>query len=92
MASATPEQIKAMMDGWMAWGERCGAGLIEMGAPLAPATNVSSTGTSASESRVSGYSILEAETKEAALAMLDGHPHLSFDASSGIQLHEAMPM
>lgn len=34
MAKAKPEEMQAMMQAWMAWAEKCGSALTEMGAPL----------------------------------------------------------
>ena len=34
MKDATPEQMKAGMEPWMQWAERCGDGLVDLGSPL----------------------------------------------------------
>ena len=34
MHDATPEQMKAGMEPWMAWAQRCGSHLVDMGTPL----------------------------------------------------------
>ena len=72
MSKATPQQMKAMMDAWMAWGKRCGSGLVDMGAPLGP--NVHLRGTPGT-GHIGGYSFLQAESLDAAKKLLDGHPH-----------------
>jgi hypothetical protein len=94
MANVKPEQFKAMMDMWNVWGERCGKGLVEMGAPLKGGQNISASGGRADSKRqVSGYSVLQAVDIDAATALLDGHPHLH-GAREGhsIGLHEVAPM
>ena len=46
----------------------------------------------AKRQRLTGYSVLEAESMEAALALLDGHPHLAWGEGFEIEIHESLPM
>ena len=34
MSNASPEEMKAGMEPWMAWAAKCGEGLVDLGAPL----------------------------------------------------------
>ena len=34
MASSTPEAAEAGMEAWMAWGERAGSAVVDMGSPV----------------------------------------------------------
>ena len=34
MTTSTPEEMKAGMDGWMTWAQKCGDHLVDMGTPL----------------------------------------------------------
>jgi hypothetical protein len=34
MANATPDDMQSVMGLWMAWAEKCGDALIDMGTPL----------------------------------------------------------
>ena len=92
MANATPEQMQEGMKPWMDWAARCGDGLVDMGAPLAGGQKLSQSGSVDSDRKVVGYSILQAESMDAAKAMLSGHPHLAWDAGCEIEVHEALPM
>ena len=58
METATPEEMKAGMESWMRWAEKCGAGLVDMGTPLANGQRVTTSGTEASDNQVTGYSTL----------------------------------
>ena len=91
MGNATPEDMAEGMKAWMAWAARCGDGLIDMGTPLSGGQKLSKSGASPSDKGVLGYSILQAENMEAAQALLDGHPHLEWDAGCEIEVHESMP-
>ena len=76
MASSTPEQRKAGMDAWMTWMKTNERALADMGAPLGKTKRVTASGVSAVKNDVTGYTIVEAESHEAAANMLVGHPHL----------------
>ena len=92
MKSATPEQQKAGMDAWMAWGKKATSTIVDMGAPLGKSLLVTGDGSSQPASNdFGGYSILQAESKEALAGTLKGHPHFMM-AESTIELIELMPM
>ena len=92
MGNPTPEDMAEGMKAWMAWAERCGDGLVDMGTPLNGGQRLSKSGASPSDKGVVGYSILQADNMEAAQALLQGHPHLDWAAGCEIEVHEAMPM
>ena len=92
MSNATPEEMAEGMRPWMAWAEKCGDGLIDLGAPLVGGQKLSPSGASPSDKGVVGYSILQAENMEAAQALLDGHPHLGWAAGCEIEVHESMTL
>jgi len=91
MMKATPEQQKAGMDAWMAWGKKAASSIVDMGAPLGKALRVTPSGVSPTSNDLGGYSILQAESKEALAATLKGHPHFMMPDSS-IEITELMPM
>lgn len=89
---ANPEDMKGVMAAWMAWGQKCGAGMVDMGTPLGNAMRVMPAGASKSDSQVVGYSVLQAESMEEATKMLEGHPHLNMSGGCSIEVHESMPL
>jgi len=88
MAKATPEQAKAGMDAWMAWSGRSGSAIVDLGAPVAAAATI---GGNSRAGDVGGYSILQAESIDAAKKLFDGHPHLMLSGAS-IEVLEFLPM
>jgi hypothetical protein len=77
MANSNPEQMKAGMDAWMAWMKKNENALVDMGAPLGKTKRVTAAGVASVRNEVTGYTIVEAESQDAAAAMLVGHPHLN---------------
>jgi hypothetical protein len=75
MMKATPEEQQAGMDAWNAWGRKAEASIVDMGAPLGKALRVTAGGASPTKNDLGGYSIMQAESKEALGETLKGHPH-----------------
>ena len=92
MASATPEEMQEGMKPWMEWAQRCGEGLVDLGAPLGGGLNVTASGSAPSDKNVTGYSVLQAENMSAAEAMLKNHPHVGWAEGCEVEVHEAMPL
>ena len=76
MANATPEQAKAGMDAWTAWADKTGDAVADLGMPLGSSMHIEGGSTSPGSTQVSGYSLLEAPSLEAAAKSLEDHPHL----------------
>jgi hypothetical protein len=91
MMKATPEQQKAGMEAWMAWGAKAAKSLVEMGAPLGKALKVTPASATATRNDLGGYSIMQGESKEALAETLKGHPHFMM-SDSFIEIVEIMPV
>jgi hypothetical protein len=91
--SSTPEQAKAGMDAWMAWANKAASLIVDMGAPLGKSMRVTPAGASPIVNDLGGYSILQAESKEALAEKLKaGHPHFMMGDNATIEIVELMPM
>jgi len=90
--NSTPEEMAEGMKPWMAWAAKCGDALIDMGTPLGGGQKLTQSGSTDSDSNVVGYSILQAENMDEAKKLLDGHPHLEWDAGCAIEVHECLPL
>lgn len=75
MKNASPEQQKAGMAAWMAWGKSASSSIVDMGGPLGKSLRVTNTGASPVTNDLGGFSIMQAESKEALGDSLKGHPH-----------------
>jgi hypothetical protein len=73
----TPEESAEQLAAWGEWMGRVGPALVDPGAPLGDRTAVSDTGKVVQPSEMSGYSVVEADSLEAAKAFLDKHPFLT---------------
>ncbi len=91
MSKATPEQQKAGMEAWMNWAKKAASSIVEMGAPLGKSLRVTKAGASPSTNDLGGFSILQAESKEALAETLKGHPHFMMP-DGFIEIVEWRPM
>lgn len=91
MMKAPPEQQKAGMEAWAAWGKKAAGSLVDMGAPLGKALKVTPAGASPTRNDLGGYSIMQAESKEALAETLKGHPHFMMP-DGFIEIVDIMPM
>ncbi len=82
MAESTPEQRKDGMAEWGAWMKNHTADMADMGAPLGKNTQVSASGATEMSNDIMGYSVLQAESKEAALAILADNPHMKMPGAT----------
>ncbi len=93
METSTPEQRKESMGGWMVWAQKCGDKLLDMGAPLMGGQLLTPDGKSQDSTKgVNGFSVLQAENMDEAKSLLQGHPHLTWNAGCSIEVHETMPL
>jgi hypothetical protein len=74
----SPEEGQAEMDRWMTWFGNLGAAVVDGGNPISRAWTVEAAGTTdnGGANPLSGYSILEAPSMDAALEMAKGCPVL----------------
>jgi hypothetical protein len=77
MKTATPEQQRKGMDAWMTWMNANKASLVDGGAPLGKTKRVDTKGTADTRNEIGGYSIVQADSHDAAAQIFGkDHPHL----------------
>jgi hypothetical protein len=75
----TDAERDAAMTAWGAWFGQLGAAVVDPGNPFGPSTSVASDGSSngAAPSALSGYSVVTADSLDAAVALTGGCPVLA---------------
>ena len=92
MKTSTPEQQKKGMEAWMKWMNEDKASLVDGGAPLGKTKRVDANGTSNTKNQIGGYSVVQAETHDAATKMFGKeHPRLQVPGA-WIEIVEIMPV
>jgi hypothetical protein len=92
MKNVTPEQQKKGMEGWMTWMTANKASMVDGGGPLGKTKRVDANGAKDSKNEVGGYSVVQAESHDAATKMFGkDHPHLQWPGA-WIEITEIMPV
>jgi hypothetical protein len=88
----SPDAQEKAMEEWMNWFGSLGASIVDAGNPFGPACTVASDGSVAQQgaNRLSGYSIIEADSLSAAAKTAEGCPVLSGGGS--IEVYGAPPI
>lgn len=93
MEDFTPEMGEAIMAEWNNWIGKVGTALVDVGSPFGTGASVRADGTDGAGSDLNGYSIVEAESIDAAKALCDHHPFLSSGtADFAVEVYELLPM
>ena len=85
---ADPAEMKAGMEAWMAWFARCGDQLVDMGTQLSGGRRLTASESAPSQRNVVCYSIVQAESMEAAETLLADHPHLAWSPDCEVEVHQ----
>jgi hypothetical protein len=92
MMTTTPEQQKAGMDAWMSWSKKAASSLLDMGGPLGKSVRVAKGGeVSSVVNDLGGFSVMQAESKEALAQQMKEHPHFMMPDST-IEIVEIVPI
>ena len=91
MAAGTQEQAQAGMEAWMAWAQKAADAIVDFGSPVTPTTTVGGSERGSDPRPVGGYSVLQAESADALVDLLEDHPHLHAPDAS-IEVFEFLPI
>ena len=89
----TEEEGARVMAEWMAWFEQMGPAVVDGGNPVGPSSTVHPDGTISSDggsNPLSGYSLVDADNIEAAIALAKDCP--IFRAEGSVEVAEAIEM
>lgn len=93
MSEMTEEEGAAVMAKWGAWMGNVGTALADIGTPFGPGSSLVDDGSEGTALSLTGYSIVEADDIDGALALTDGHPYLSEGLGNyAIDVFELMPV
>ena len=86
------EQEKAGMDAWMKWVMENEASIVDLGSPLGKTKRINAEGISDTKNEVTGYTIVQAESHEAAAALFANHPHFMIFPGQSVEVMECLPI
>jgi len=77
---ASPDDQQRIMEEWGAWYAKMGASVVDGGAPFAQAKHLKGNGIEdgpLGDTPATGYTVIEADSLDAAAAACEDHPHLN---------------
>ncbi|OYU68741.1 MAG: hypothetical protein CFE28_01235 [Alphaproteobacteria bacterium PA2] len=80
------------MAAWQAWMGKHADQVADTGGPLGATLRVNEDGIAEATNSISGYVIVQAESREAAARMFIGHPHFSIFPGDGVDIMEIAPI
>ena len=92
MKRSTPESRKKEMESWTTWMEGKKGSLVDMGAPLGKSKRATAAGVTDVRNEIGGYTIVQAESHEAAAKLFMDNPMLVGMPEAHVEVLEIMPM
>jgi hypothetical protein len=80
------------MQAWKQWVEAHGGSIVDNGAPLGKTKRVTAKGLADIRNNLAAYTIVQAESQEAAARMFENHPHFSIFPGDGVEVMECLPL
>ena len=91
MASTSAEERKKSMGEWEVWMKKNMASFADHGGPVGKTKRVAANGATDIKNDIAGYSIVQAESHEAAAALFADNPHF-FMPGATVEVMEIMSM
>ena len=80
------------MAGWKAWVEKNQAALVQMGGPLGKTKRVSAGGIEDVSNALGAFTVVRAESHEAAAKLFEGHPHFTIFPGEAVEVMPVLPI
>jgi hypothetical protein len=94
-ALSDAERNAKMQEGiaaWKAWAEKHQAAIVGMGGPLGKTKKVSDRGIEDISNMLSAYTVVRAESHEAAAKMFEKHPHFTNFPGDSVEIMPVLPI
>lgn len=80
------------MKAWNQWGEKLGDAIVDDGAPLGKTKRVTADGIADIRNNLAAYTVVQAESHEAAARLFENHPHFAIFPGDGVEIMECLPI
>lgn len=89
---ARAQREKDGIQAWHAWMEKNKSAIIGFGSPLGSTKKVGPEGISDTSNNLCGFTIVQAESHEAAAKLFKDHPHFNIFPGEGVEIMECLPV
>jgi hypothetical protein len=86
------EREKAGTSGWMKWANENTKSIVDLGTPLGKTKRINAKGISDTKNEIAAYTIVQAESQEAAAKLFLNHPHFMIFPGDSVEVMECLPL
>jgi hypothetical protein len=86
------QQEKAGIEAWGKWVKTNEKSIVDIGSPLGKTKRISAQGISDTKNEIGAYTIVQAETHDAAAKLFANHPHFMIFPGDSVEVMECLPM
>ena len=83
---------RAGMVAWHAWMEKHKAAIVAVGGPLGKTKKVSADGIHDARNHMGGYTVIRADSHEAAARLFEQHPHFAIFPGDAVEVMPVLPI
>ena len=80
------------MQAWKRWVDDNAKAIVDNGAPLGKTKRVTKDGIADTRNNLAAYTVVQAESQEAAARLFEGHPHFTIFPGDGVEIMECLPL
>ena len=80
------------MKAWGDWATKYKAAIVDNGAPLGKTKRADARGISDTSNAMAAYTIVQAESHDAAAKMFENHPHFTIFPGEAVEIMECLPI
>ncbi len=80
------------MEAWQRWVAEHAAVIVELGGPLGRTKRITKDGIADVRNDLAAFTVVEAESQEAAAKLFLGHPHFTIFPGDGVEVMEILPV
>lgn len=86
------EREKKGIKAWKKWVDDNKDSIVEVGAPLGKTLRTSKRGVEKSRNDLAGFTVVHAQSQEAAAKLFENHPHFTVFPGNSIEIMECLPI
>jgi hypothetical protein len=83
---------KAGKEAWSKWAKANEKSIVDPGSPVGKTKRVAAQGISDVRNQIAAYTVVQAESHEAAASLFENHPHFVIFPGESIEVMECLPM
>lgn len=86
------EREQAGTEAWGNWAQQHAVSIVDPGSPIGKTKRTSRLGVADTRNAITAYTIVRADSHEAAASMFENHPHFMIFPGDSVEIMECLPM